>query len=125
VKGECTAAGHFGQKPDTPVHYTKNPRLSMPLPGAQPGIHVIHRPRIVKDVDETEIRTRAMIAVYALYLYVLLGFLVGLAFVILGVTRVLPEPTTVTVGARILLLPFSLAAWPYILLRWIRARGGR
>jgi hypothetical protein len=63
-----------------------------------------------------------MFAVYALYLYVFLGLLVGLAFVILGVTRVLPEPTTVTIGARILLLPFSLAAWPYILWRWSRAK---
>jgi hypothetical protein len=96
----------------------------MPRTGARPGIHVIHRLWAIKDVDGTEIRTKAggMIAVYALYLYVFLGLLVGLAFVALGVTRVLPKPATVSVGARILLLPFSVAAWPYILVRWVRTR---
>ena len=63
-----------------------------------------------------------MIALYALYLYAVLGLVTGLAFVTLGVTRVLGEPATVSVGARILLLPASVALWPYILLRWLRAR---
>jgi hypothetical protein len=43
------------------------------------------------------------------------------AFVSVGATRVLDHPVSMTIGARILLLPAATALWPYILLRWIRA----
>jgi hypothetical protein len=42
-----------------------------------------------------------------LVLYVAVGLMVGLAFVVYGVTRV--QSATVTVGARILLLPGAMA----------------
>jgi hypothetical protein len=51
-------------------------------------------------------------------LYALAGLLVALAFVTRGVTRVLPHPAPVTVGARILLIPAAAALWPYVLYRW-------
>ena len=47
--------------------------------------------------------------------------LIAAAFVIFGVTRVLPEPVPVTVGARILLFPGAAALWPYVLTRWLKA----
>lgn len=58
------------------------------------------------------------IAYGALIFYLLAGVLIGLAFVIVGVTRVQAAP--VTVGARILLLPGATALWPFVLLRWLR-----
>jgi hypothetical protein len=52
-----------------------------------------------------------------LVLYVAVGLMVGLAFVVYGVTRV--QSATVTVGARILLLPGATALWPFVLRRWL------
>jgi hypothetical protein len=51
-------------------------------------------------------------------LYALAGLLTALAFVTTGVTRVLPHPAPVTIGARILLIPAAAALWPYVLYRW-------
>jgi hypothetical protein len=56
-----------------------------------------------------------------LVLYVAVGLVIGLAFVLFGVTRV--QPATVTVGARILLLPGATALWPFVLRRWLKSRG--
>jgi hypothetical protein len=56
----------------------------------------------------------------SLVLYVAVGLVIGLAFVIFGVTRVQPAP--VTVGARILLLPGATALWPLVLRRWLKSR---
>ena len=48
--------------------------------------------------------------------------LVGaVAFLVFGVTRVLPEPAPVTLGARILLFPGAAALWPYVLVRWLKS----
>ena len=47
--------------------------------------------------------------------------LTALAFVTFGVTRVLPAPVGVTLGARILLIPGAAALWPYVLCRWVGA----
>jgi len=58
-----------------------------------------------------------------LVIYVALGLVVGLAFVIFGVTRV--QPAALTVGARILLLPGATALWPLVLRRWLQARAGQ
>jgi hypothetical protein len=63
-----------------------------------------------------------MIALVGLALYVAVGIAVGLGFVTFGVTRVLPEPAPVTVGARVLLFPGAAALWPYVLVRWMKAR---
>lgn len=66
-----------------------------------------------------------MIAVFlfsALALYVAAGIVIGLLFVIFGVTRALAQPTAVTIGARILLLPGSILLWPLVLGRWLQSR---
>ena len=57
----------------------------------------------------------------ALALYAAIGILTAVAFSLFGVTRVQPGP--VSVGARILLLPGAAALWPYVVIRWLRARG--
>lgn len=62
-----------------------------------------------------------MIVLIGLALYAAAGVAVAAAFVIFGVTRVLPEPVPVTVGARILLFPGAAALWPYVLTRWLKA----
>lgn len=56
-------------------------------------------------------------------LYASIGIVFALAFVAFGVTRVQPAP--VSLGARILLVPGAAALWPYVLRRWIAARGAR
>jgi hypothetical protein len=57
-----------------------------------------------------------------LALYALIGALTALAFVTFGIARVLPAGTPVTLGARVLLLPGAALLWPYVLLRWVKAR---
>jgi hypothetical protein len=59
-----------------------------------------------------------MIFLAAIGIYALVGVVTALAFVTFGVTKVLPHPVPVTVGARILLLPAAAALWPYVLFRW-------
>ena len=59
----------------------------------------------------------------ALALYAAIGVVTALAFAAFGVTRVQPAP--VSLGARILLVPGAAALWPYVLRRWIAARGAR
>ena len=60
-----------------------------------------------------------MIVLIGLALYVAAGIAVAAAFVAFGVTRVLPEPVPVSVGARILIFPGAAALWPYVLVRWL------
>jgi hypothetical protein len=55
----------------------------------------------------------------ALALYTAIGVATALAFVTFGVTRV--QPASVSLGARILILPGAAALWPYVLIRWLRA----
>jgi hypothetical protein len=65
----------------------------------------------------------AQILLYALALYVAAGLCVAAAFVSAGVTRVLPgPPMSFTPGARLLLFPGAAALWPYVLVRWLRAK---
>jgi len=59
----------------------------------------------------------AAILVGVLVIYVAIGLLAGLAFVVVGVVRVQPAP--VTIGARILLLPGAVALWPLVISRWL------
>jgi hypothetical protein len=61
-----------------------------------------------------------MILLYGLGLYALLGIVTAVAFVSFGVTRVLPY--SMTIGARILVLPGAAALWPYVLVRWLQSR---
>jgi hypothetical protein len=58
-----------------------------------------------------------------LALYVAVGLLIAVPFVVSGVTRVQPAP--VTVGARILILPGAAALWPFVLSRWLKSRYAR
>ena len=67
--------------------------------------------------------TAATIVINALALYAMCGIALGLAFVSAGITRVQPAP--VSLGARILILPGAMALWPYVLMRWLAARGAR
>jgi hypothetical protein len=60
-----------------------------------------------------------MIVLLGLALYAAAGIAVGAAFVVFGVTRVLPEP--VSVGARMLIFPGAAALWPYVLVRWLKS----
>jgi hypothetical protein len=80
--------------------------------------------RVVTDSAENA-RSIVMtqILVSGLVIYVAVGLMIGLAFVIFGVTRV--QPATLTVGARILLLPGATALWPLVLRRWLKARGAQ
>jgi hypothetical protein len=61
------------------------------------------------------------LALYASALYAVLGICVALAFVVLGATRILPQPATVTIPARVLLFPGAVALWPVVVRRWLRA----
>jgi hypothetical protein len=62
-----------------------------------------------------------MIVLMLLAVYAAVGLAVAVAFVSFGVGRVLDQPTPVTVGARLLILPGAAALWPYVLLRWVKS----
>jgi hypothetical protein len=62
-----------------------------------------------------------MIVLLALALYAAMGVAIAAAFLVFGVTRVLPEPVPVTLGARIMLFPGTAALWPYVLIRWLKS----
>jgi hypothetical protein len=64
--------------------------------------------------------TIAAILFGALVLYIAVGLVIAIAFVVSGVTQVQPAP--VTIGARILLVPGALALWPIVLARWLQVR---
>ena len=59
---------------------------------------------------------------YALAIYAAAGVVTALAFVSVGVSQVLRPPIAATLGARLLFLPASFALWPYIAVRWWKAR---
>jgi hypothetical protein len=61
----------------------------------------------------------------AFALYIAAGAVIGILFVIFGVTHALPHPTLVTIGARIVLLPGSVFLWPLVLRRWLKSRSPR
>ena len=63
-----------------------------------------------------------MVLIDLLALYAVVGAVTALAFVTFGIARVLPAGTPVTLGARVLLLPGAALLWPYVLLRWVKAR---
>jgi hypothetical protein len=64
--------------------------------------------------------TIATILFGVLVAYVAIGFIAALAFIAVGVVRM--QPTPVTIGARILLVPGATALWPLVLARWFSAR---
>jgi hypothetical protein len=60
-----------------------------------------------------------------LALYATAGVATALAFVSVGLSQVLHPPMPATLGARILLVPGAAALWPYVLIRWRKARSAR
>jgi hypothetical protein len=66
-----------------------------------------------------------MVLLYGVAAYAAVGFVLALAFVTFGVTRVLPHPASVTIGARLLLIPGATALWPYVLVRWLKSGRAR
>ena len=60
-----------------------------------------------------------------LAVYAVAGLATAIAFVSVGLSQVLHPPVPATLGARILLVPGAVALWPYILLRWRKARAAR
>jgi hypothetical protein len=69
--------------------------------------------------------TASAIIGLGLALYAALGAVTALAFVSFGISQVLHPPVPATLGARIMLLPGAFALWPYVVIRWCRARGRR
>ena len=63
-----------------------------------------------------------MILLYALAFYLAIGLVTALAFVSVGLAQVVPHMGA-SLGARILFIPGALALWPYVLARWLQARG--
>jgi hypothetical protein len=61
-----------------------------------------------------------MIPLYALAVYVAIGFIAAVAFVSMGAQRV--THSSLSIGARILLLPAATVFWPYVVSRWLKAR---
>ena len=73
-------------------------------------------------------RSRGMSAAFlgqALAFYAVVGACTALAFVTVGVGRVLAQPATFTIGARLLLVPGAAMLWPYVLYRWAGTRRRR
>jgi hypothetical protein len=74
-------------------------------------------------VDGQMFEPISMFLIYLLAAYVVVGIAAALAFVIIGIVQV--QPMSVTVGARILLLPGAFVLWPLVLARWLKSRGNR
>jgi hypothetical protein len=62
-----------------------------------------------------------VIVLLAVAIYTAAGSVIAVAFLAFGVTRVLPAPAAVTLGARIMLFPGAVALWPYVLIRWLKS----
>jgi hypothetical protein len=52
-----------------------------------------------------------------------IGFVFALAFAAVGVGRVDHEARSAGIGFRALILPATIALWPLLALRWMRASG--
>lgn len=55
---------------------------------------------------------------YLFLAYAGIGIIVAAGFALAGVSRVLPE-ISMTIGARLLIVPGAIVLWPYVLRRWI------
>ena len=55
--------------------------------------------------------------------YLALGLVFGLAFVLRGIRSVDPAAEGATWGFRVLVLPGSAVFWPLLLARWVRGSG--
>ena len=64
----------------------------------------------------------ADLLVVGLGLYLAVGLLFAIAFVLFGAGRLDPAARQGTWGFRLLILPGSAALWPWLALRWARRR---
>jgi len=64
----------------------------------------------------------AILFVYALYAYTVLGVAFALAFVTVGVKRIDSQAIGSSVGFRVLIFPGSVAFWPLLLRRWVSGK---
>ncbi len=55
----------------------------------------------------------------AVGLYLLIGVLVAIPFVIRGVGKIDPSAREGSIGFRLLIFPGSIALWPLVLRRWL------
>lgn len=55
----------------------------------------------------------------AVGLYLLIGLIVGIPFVIRGAGKIDPSAREGSTGFRLLILPGSIALWPLVLRRWL------
>jgi hypothetical protein len=60
-----------------------------------------------------------MVIVTLAALYLAIGCVVATAFIVAGVHRVMPHAGSVTVGARLIILPGCALLWPVVLRRWV------
>jgi hypothetical protein len=65
-----------------------------------------------------------MIWLDTLAAYGVIGAVIAVAFVVLGISRVLPH-VSVTPGARVLLVPGAIVFWPLVLARCLKPRKSR
>ncbi len=67
--------------------------------------------------------TVATLVVRILGLYLAVGLVFAVPFVIAGAGRIDPAAREGTWGFRLLILPGSIALWPVLALRWLRGDG--
>ncbi len=61
-----------------------------------------------------------MTVFYAFAIYLAIGLVSAIAFVAVGAQQV--THSSLTMGARIVLLPAATLLWPYVLGRWLKSR---
>ena len=61
--------------------------------------------------------------VAAVGIYILIGVLFALAFVVKGVNRLEPSAAEGSRGFRVLIFPGAVALWPLLAKRWLTATG--
>lgn len=61
---------------------------------------------------------------WGLALYGILGAVVALAFAAFGATKAFSEPTAMTLGARLAVIPGAIVLWPAVLMRWLKCGCG-
>jgi len=64
----------------------------------------------------------AKLFVGSLTLYGVVGFVLAIAFLARGVSRIDTQAAGAGLGFRLMILPGVTALWPLLLKRWIRAR---
>lgn len=56
-------------------------------------------------------------------IYLAVGLLFGLAFIVRGAGVVEPASKDASIAVRLIILPASIALWPYLLMCWIKVGG--